>query len=60
MLGKNLDNQGLYIGKSKESKETIILNDLESNKNTNTLKVGTLGIGRATYINSNNRSNQLP
>ncbi|MCX0407889.1 hypothetical protein [Clostridium perfringens] len=46
--------------RSKESKETIILNDLESNKNTNTLKVGTLGIGRATYINSNNRSNQLP
>ncbi|MBO3304364.1 hypothetical protein JJB75_14500 [Clostridium perfringens] len=53
------NNQGLYVGKQKESK-TILLNDLESNKNTNTLKVGTLGIGRATHINSNNRSNQLP
>lgn len=60
MLGKILDNQGLYIGKEKESKETILLNDFKSNKNTNTLKVGTLGIGRATHINSNNRSNQLP
>lgn len=58
MLGKILDNQGLYVWKQKESK-TILLNDLESNKNTNTLKVGTLGIGRATHINSNNRSNQL-
>lgn len=58
MLGKILDNQGLYIG--KESKETILLNDWESNKNTNTLTVGILGIGRATQINSNNRSNQLP
>ncbi|HBC2034666.1 TPA: hypothetical protein I9Z65_002918 [Clostridium perfringens] len=59
MLGKILDNQGLYIGKEKESNVTILLNDLESNKNTNTLKVGTLGIVRATHINSNNRSNQL-
>ncbi|HAT4330900.1 hypothetical protein ACSXBY_15740 (plasmid) [Clostridium perfringens] len=57
---KNIDIKGLYIGELKERKETILLNDLESNKNTNTLKVGTLGIGRATYINSNNRSNQLP
>lgn len=57
---KKIDIKGLYIGKSKESRETILLNDLESNKNTNTLKVGTLGIGRATHINSNNISNQLP
>lgn len=60
MLGQNLDNQGLYIGKPKESNATILLNDFKSNKNTNTLKVGTLGIGRATHINSNNRSNKLP
>lgn len=60
MLGKILDNQGLYIGKPEQSNGVIVLNDLESNKNTNTLKVGTLGIGRATHINSNNRSNQLP
>lgn len=59
MLGQNLDNQGLYIGKSKESKEIILLNDLESNKNINTLDIGTLGVGRATHINSNNISNQL-
>lgn len=56
---KNIDIKGLYIGELKERKETILLNDLESNKNTNTLKVGTLGIGRATHINSNNISNQL-
>ncbi|HGD0581558.1 hypothetical protein [Clostridium perfringens] len=55
MLGKNLDNQGLYIGKAKESKETILLNDLESNKNTNTLKVGVLGIGRAIRMNSKSK-----
>ncbi len=60
MLNKNIDIKGLYIGELKERKETILLSDLESNKNTNTLKVGTLGIGRATHINSNNRSNQLP
>lgn len=60
MLGQNLDIKGVYIGKLKESKETILLNDFKSNKNTNTLKVGTLGIGRATHINRNNRSNQLP
>ncbi|EDT14285.1 hypothetical protein [Clostridium perfringens] len=51
MLGQNLDIKGLYIGKSKESKEIILLNDLESNKNTNTLKVGTLGIGKVIYRN---------
>lgn len=56
---KKIDIKGLYIGKSKESREIILLNNLESNKNTNTLKVGTLGIGRATHINRNNRSNQL-
>ncbi|MCJ8342442.1 MAG: hypothetical protein MJH09_06285 [Cetobacterium sp.] len=59
MLGQNLDIKGLYIGKSKESKEIILLNDLESNKNIKTLGIGTLGVGRATHINSNNISNQL-
>ena len=59
MLNKKVDIKGLYIGELKERKETILLSDLESNKNTNTLKVGTLGIGRATHINRNNRSNQL-
>lgn len=49
MLGKSLDNQGLYIGKPKESKETILLNDFKSNNNTNTLKVGVLG--RAIHMN---------
>lgn len=59
MLVQNLDIKGLYIGKSKESKEIILLNDLESNKNIKTLSIGTLGVGRATHINSNNISNQL-
>ncbi|EGT0000217.1 hypothetical protein I9Y31_002510 [Clostridium perfringens] len=43
MLNKKIDIKGLYIGKSKESKETILLNDFKSNNNTNTLKVGVLG-----------------
>ena len=60
MLGKISDNQGLYIGKLKESNVTILLNDLESNKNTNILKVGVLGIGRAIHMNGKDRSNQLP
>lgn len=51
MLGQNLDIKGLYIGKSKEIKETILLNDFKSNKNTNILKVGALGIGRAIHMN---------
>lgn len=55
MLGQNLDNQGLYIGKSKESKETILLNDFKSNKNTNTLKIGTLGVGRAIRMNGKSK-----
>ncbi|MDK0980761.1 MULTISPECIES: hypothetical protein [Clostridium] len=60
MLNKKIDIKGLYIGKSKESKETILLNDFKSNKNIKTLGIGTLGVGRATHINSNNISNQLP
>ncbi|EIF6165904.1 hypothetical protein LFJ64_002686 [Clostridium perfringens] len=60
MLGQNLDNQGLYIGKPEESNATILLNDFKSNKNTNTLKVGALGIGRAIHMNGKDRSNQLP
>ncbi|MFH5911216.1 hypothetical protein [Clostridium perfringens] len=55
MLGKILDNQGLYIGKTKESNEIILLNDFKSNKNTNTLKVGTLGIGRAIRMNGKSK-----
>ncbi|MCX0355400.1 hypothetical protein LI064_12830 [Clostridium perfringens] len=55
MLGQNLDIKGLYIGKSKESKETILLNDFKSNKNTNTLKVGVLGIGRAIRMNGKSK-----
>ncbi|MCX0386769.1 hypothetical protein LI053_15105 [Clostridium perfringens] len=57
---KNIDIKGLYIGELKESNETILLDDLESNKNTNTLKVCILGIGIATHMNTNNRINQLP
>ncbi|MDK0553523.1 hypothetical protein P6P37_12045 [Clostridium perfringens] len=34
MLCQNLDIKGVYIGKSKEIKETILLNDFKSNKNT--------------------------
>ncbi|WP_283723966.1 hypothetical protein [Clostridium perfringens] len=34
MLGQNLDIKGVYIGKLKEIKETILLNDFKSNKNT--------------------------
>lgn len=51
MLNKNIDIKGLYIGKSKESNETILLNDFKSNKNTNTLKIGVLGVGRAICMN---------
>ncbi|WP_158277064.1 hypothetical protein [Clostridium perfringens] len=51
MINKKIDIKELYIGKSKESKETILLNDFKSNKNTNTLKVGVLGIGRAIRMN---------
>mgnify|MGYP001065705916 CR=1 FL=1 len=38
----------------------ILLNDFKSNKNTNTLKVGALGIGREIHMNGKDRSNQLP
>ncbi|WP_158276026.1 hypothetical protein [Clostridium perfringens] len=55
MLNKKIDIKGLYIGKSKESKETILLNDFKSNKNTNTLKVGVLGIGRAIRMNGKSK-----
>ncbi|MGU8487688.1 hypothetical protein ACV3OC_12760 [Clostridium perfringens] len=55
MLGQNLDIKGLYIGKSKESKETILLNDFKSNKNTNTLKIGALGVGRAIRMNGKSK-----
>lgn len=55
MLGQNLDIKGLYIGKSKESKEIILLNDLESNKNINTFKIGVLGIGRAIRMNGKSK-----
>lgn len=55
MLGQNLDIKGLYIGKSKEIKETILLSDLESNKNINTLKIGVLGIGRAIRMNGKSK-----
>lgn len=55
MLNKKIDIKGLYIGKSKESKETILLNDFKSNKNTNTLKVGALGVGRAIRMNGKSK-----
>ena len=55
MLNKKVDIKGLYIGKSKESKETILLNDFKFNKNTNTLKVGVLGIGRAIRMNGKSK-----
>lgn len=55
MLNKKVDIKGLYIGKSKERKETILLNDFKSNKNTNTLKVGVLGIGRAIRMNGKSK-----
>ncbi|ELC8332902.1 hypothetical protein ACV3RL_14820 [Clostridium perfringens] len=55
MLNKKVDIKGLYIGKSKESKETILLNDFKSNKNTNTLKVGVLGIGRAIRMDGKSK-----
>lgn len=55
MLGQNLDIKGLYIGKSKESKETILLNDFKFNKNTNTLKIGALGVGRAIRMNGKSK-----
>lgn len=53
MLDQILDNQGLYIGKPKESNATILLNDFKSNKNTNTLKVGVLG--RAIRMNGKSK-----
>ncbi|MDZ4994431.1 hypothetical protein GNF80_15900 [Clostridium perfringens] len=59
MLNKKIDIRGLYIGKSKEIKETILLNDFKSNKNINTIKVGILGTGRAFHMNGKDRSNQL-
>ncbi|WP_283690379.1 hypothetical protein [Clostridium perfringens] len=55
MLNKKIDIKGLYIGKSKESKETILLNDFKSNKNTNTLKIGILGVGRAFRMNGKSK-----
>lgn len=55
MLNKKIDIKGLYIGKSKESKETILLNYFKSNKNTNTLKVGALGVGRAIRMNGKSK-----
>lgn len=55
MLNKNIDIKGLYIGKSKESNEPILLNDFKSNNNTNTLKIGVLGVGRAIRMNSKSK-----
>lgn len=52
MLGQNLDNQGLYIGKPEESNGTILLENLDLNKDINTLKVGNLGVGRAIHRNN--------
>ncbi len=55
MLNKKIDIKGLYIGKSKESKETILLNDFKSNNNTNTFKIGVLGVGRAIRMNGKSK-----
>lgn len=55
MLNKKIDIKGLYIGKSKESKETILLNDLELNKNINILQIGVLGLGRAIRMNGKSK-----
>lgn len=61
MLNKeNIEVKGLYIGENLISNETILLEKLEANKIIDTLKVGTLGVGRATHRNINNNSNQLP
>ncbi|HAT4296237.1 TPA: hypothetical protein I9071_002640 [Clostridium perfringens] len=61
MLNKeNIEVKGLYIGENLISNKTILLEKLEANRIIDTLKVGTLGVGRAIHRNINNNSNQLP